>query len=56
MNRIDLTHPDAPELAPFGLLPVGVTTLGLAHADQIDIAAASEIQIRIGGMDVPEQA
>lgn len=36
-NPIDLIRPDAPELADYGLLPVGVQTLEFSHPDQIDI-------------------
>lgn len=37
MNRIDQTHPDAPELAGFGPHPVGVETLHLVNPGQVDI-------------------
>lgn len=37
MNRIDQTHPDAPELAAFGPHSVGVETLHLVNPDQIDV-------------------
>ena len=36
-NPIDQIRPDAPELAVFGLLPVGVQTLDLSNPDQIDV-------------------
>lgn len=36
-NPIDLVRPDAPELAPFGVLPIGVQTIEFTHPDQIDI-------------------
>ncbi|WP_299406340.1 dienelactone hydrolase [uncultured Roseobacter sp.] len=36
-NPIDMVRPDAPELADYGLLPIGVQTLELVHASQIDI-------------------
>ncbi|MVA97021.1 dienelactone hydrolase [Nitratireductor sp. CAU 1489] len=36
-NRIDRIRPDAPELAAFGPHAIGVRTLELVHADQIDI-------------------
>ncbi len=38
-NPIDLVRPDAPQLADFGALPIGVQTLSLVHPDQIDVAA-----------------
>jgi len=41
-NRIDLTRPDAPALAAFGALAVGVTTLTFTNPGQIDIANATE--------------
>lgn len=37
MNRIDLIHPKAPELAAPGPHPVGVETLALHNRDQIDV-------------------
>jgi predicted dienelactone hydrolase len=40
-NRIDLIRPDAPALAAFGNLPVGVTTLEFVREDQIDFALAT---------------
>ncbi len=43
-NRIDLIRPDAPELAAFGPLPVGVTTLAFTHAGQINFATATATQ------------
>lgn len=36
-NRIDMVRPDAPELAAHGDLSIGVRSLELTHADQIDI-------------------
>ncbi len=36
-NRIDRIRPDAPELAPFGPYPIGVTTMTFTHADQLDV-------------------
>ncbi|MEL7100896.1 MAG: dienelactone hydrolase, partial [Pseudomonadota bacterium] len=36
-NPIDQVRPDAPELAPYGALPIGVQTLTFTHAGQIDI-------------------
>ncbi len=41
-NRIDLIRPDAPELAAFGALAVGVTTLTFTNPGQIDIVNATE--------------
>lgn len=41
MNRIDQTRPDAPELAAFGPHPVGVETLNLLHADQVDVVQSA---------------
>ena len=38
-NRIDTIRPDAPELAGYGELTVGVTTRTFTMADQIDVAA-----------------
>jgi predicted dienelactone hydrolase len=37
MNRIDQTHPDAPDLAGYGPFPIGVQTLPLANPAQIDV-------------------
>lgn len=37
-NRIDIIRPDAPELAAHGDLPIGVRTVEVTNADQIDIA------------------
>lgn len=37
MNRIDQTHPDAPDLAGYGPLPVGAQTLHLVNPGQIDV-------------------
>ena len=36
-NRIDQVRPDAPELAPYGELEIGVRTLDLVNKHQIDI-------------------
>jgi predicted dienelactone hydrolase len=36
-NRIDRVRPDAPELAPYGALPIGVQTLQFTNPGQIDI-------------------
>ena len=36
-NRIDRIRPDAPELADYGPLPIGVQTLDLVNPGQIDI-------------------
>ena len=36
-NRIDTIRSDAPELAPYGKFNMGVKTLKLAHAKQLDI-------------------
>ncbi len=36
-NRIDLIRPDAPELAAYGDLAIGVRTIELSNPDQIDI-------------------
>lgn len=41
-DRIDLIRPDAPDLAPFGPLPVGVTTQTFVHPDQIDVLNSTE--------------
>lgn len=41
-DRIDLIRPDAPELAPYGVLPVGVTTRTFVHTDQIDVLNSTE--------------
>lgn len=37
MNRIDQTHPEAPALAGYGALPIGVQTLQLTNPGQIDV-------------------
>ena len=42
MNRIDLTRPDAPELAYPGPHPVGVETLHLVNPGQIDMLASTD--------------
>ena len=36
-NRIDAVRPDAPELAPYGDLEIGVRTIDLVNKDQVDI-------------------
>ncbi|TMM50885.1 alpha/beta hydrolase family protein [Sulfitobacter sabulilitoris] len=41
-NPIDLVRPDAPELAPFGTLPIGVQTMEFTHPGQIDILNTTE--------------
>lgn len=46
-NRIDQVRPDAPELAPYGDASIGVRTLDLVHADQIDIVKVE------AGKDLP---
>ena len=43
MNRIDQTHPDAPDLARFGPHPVGVETLNLLHRDQADVLGSVSV-------------
>jgi predicted dienelactone hydrolase len=43
MNRIDRTHPDAPELAGYGPYPIGVQTLALANPRQIDVLGSVEV-------------
>lgn len=40
-DRIDLIRPDAPELAPYGALPIGVTTRHFEHQDQVDVLNAT---------------
>ena len=45
-DRIDQIRPDAPALAPFGTLPVGVTTMQMVITDSIDALSVS-------GTDVP---
>jgi predicted dienelactone hydrolase len=45
-NPIDQIRPDAPALAAFGVLPVGVQTLAVTVPDQIDVLA-------IEGADLP---
>jgi predicted dienelactone hydrolase len=42
-NRIDLIRPDAPTLASFGPLPVGVTTLEFTNPGQIDFTTSTEV-------------
>jgi len=39
-NRIDMIRPDAPELAKYGSLAVGVKTLNLVNPKQLDIVRA----------------
>ncbi|MCU6433599.1 dienelactone hydrolase [Undibacterium sp. Jales W-56] len=39
-NHIDTIRPDAPELAQYGSLAIGVKTLQLVHAGQLDILKA----------------
>ena len=39
-NRIDAIRPDAPDLAPFGPLPVGVKTVIFTNPGQVDVARA----------------
>ena len=39
-NRIDTIRPDAPELAKYGSLPVGVRTMEFTNPGMIDVAAA----------------
>ena len=46
-NPIDQIRPDAPELADYGLLPVGVQTLSMVNPNQIDV-------ISINGDEVPD--
>ncbi len=41
-DRIDLIRPDAPALAPYGALPIGVTTRTFEHKDQIDVLNSTE--------------
>ena len=36
-NPIDLIRPDAPELADYGTLPIGVQTIDLVNPNQIDV-------------------
>ena len=45
-NPVDEIRPDAPELAPYGTLPIGVQTLRFVNPDQIDVLA-------ISGDDIP---
>ena len=45
-NPIDQIRPDAPQLADYGLLPVGVQTMPLVHPDQVDV-------VSINGADTP---
>ena len=39
-NRIDTIRSDAPELAPYGKYAIGVKTLQLRHANQLDVLKA----------------
>ncbi len=39
-NRVDTIRPDAPALAPYGKYNVGVQTLRLVHAGQVDVLNA----------------
>ncbi|WP_189799377.1 dienelactone hydrolase [Tateyamaria sp. syn59] len=41
-NPIDQIRPDAPELAPYGPLPIGVQTLEVAMPDSVDVLNVSE--------------
>lgn len=41
-NRIDVVRPNAPELAAYGEVEIGVRTLELVHEDQLDIINAAE--------------
>ncbi|MBW4707588.1 dienelactone hydrolase [Roseobacter sp. YSTF-M11] len=41
-NPIDLVRPDAPELADYGTLPIGVRTLALVNPGQIDIVSTQD--------------
>ena len=41
-NPIDVIRPDAPELAPYGPLPIGVQTLSFVNPGQIDIVNTTE--------------
>jgi len=43
-NRIDTQRPDAPELAAYGSHAIGVRTLELLNADQLDIARIDPTQ------------
>ncbi|WP_322889502.1 MULTISPECIES: alpha/beta hydrolase family protein [unclassified Yoonia] len=43
-HPIDQTRPDAPELAAFGALAIGVRTLTFSHADQIDILGITDTE------------
>jgi predicted dienelactone hydrolase len=45
-NPIDLIRPDAPELAGFGTLPIGVRTLHFVNPGQIDV-------VNVNGAKVP---
>lgn len=46
-NRIDLVRPDAPELTAHGDISIGVRSIDLVHADQIDILNVED------GADLP---
>lgn len=41
-NRIDQIRPDAPALADFGDLPIGVTTETFVHKDQLDVLKSDD--------------
>ncbi|WP_300032088.1 alpha/beta fold hydrolase [uncultured Roseobacter sp.] len=41
-NPIDQVRPDAPELAQFGTLPIGVRTLEFTNPDQIDVLSVTD--------------
>ncbi|APX11005.1 alpha/beta hydrolase family protein [Tateyamaria omphalii] len=41
-NPIDQVRPDAPELAPYGPLPIGVQTLEVTMPDRVDVLNVSE--------------
>lgn len=42
VNRIDVVRPNAPELAAYGDVEIGVQMLELLHEDQLDILSATE--------------
>ncbi len=46
-NPIDTVRPDAPELAAFGVLPIGVQTLQFTNPGQIDILNVTDIEMPI---------
>ncbi len=41
-NPIDQIRPDAPELAPYGALSIGVQTLSVVNSDQIDVVSITD--------------